>query len=159
MILKKSIYRLQIMILLLLLFGLGIIVGERFIVMIAFFGIFAYELYTIQKKSVFGFAFLISFFTFLCGRIFINWIFNENCLLEGPFIYDSKPSDSEVEQLLVIYLVSLITFSAFIKIFSKSSNNGSKNYTIHNRKLIQICLILFYITAGFDIVCSLERAV
>lgn len=55
-------------------FMLGIALNIRFLLMIGLFGTFFYSIFYLRKESYLAVAFLISFFTFLLGRIFINAI-------------------------------------------------------------------------------------
>lgn len=141
-----------------LLFGVGSLLHSRLMLMIGLFGAFFSSVLILRKESYFAVAFLISFFTFLMGRILINAITGETSLIKGAFIYDSGPSDKQLLITLTLLFVSVIIFSYSVLLTPKQKINYI-NFEIRekNNGLEYACIIIFYITIIFEFVVSIEK--
>ena len=118
-----------------LLFGVGSLLHSRLMLMIGLFGAFFSSVLILRKESYFAVAFLISFFTFLMGRILINAITGETSLIKGAFIYDSGPSDKQLLITLTLLFVSVIIFSYSVLLTPKQKINNI-NYEIIKKIIV-----------------------
>ena len=137
-------------------FMLGIALNIRFLLMIGLFGTFFYSIFYLRKESYLAVAFLISFFTFLLGRIFINAISGEKSLLIGAFIYDSGPTDKELIETLALLFISMVCF--LFTVLSVPKSRGKNKIKKIKKKNIEIaCISVFYLTIAFELIVSIER--
>ncbi len=147
------------------LYLLGIGLGKRDVFMLAFWGIFVSAIFIVTTKTLFGTAFLISFFVFLCGRLLVNWVKGSVSLLKGAFIY-TEPSDQKAIMIISLLVLSIIAFTFgcllkqdnSIERRNSSPNKQDKDNSIsHIIEIMAICL--FYISAIFSIMVSFEKVV
>ena len=66
----------------------------RFVMVLSLLLLLAFSFQILRKRSYLCAAFIITFFTFLCGRIIVNWLTGCDSLLDGAFIYGTGPTDA-----------------------------------------------------------------
>ncbi|WP_308576491.1 O-antigen polysaccharide polymerase Wzy family protein [uncultured Fusobacterium sp.] len=137
-------------------FFLGNLFDMRWLLIMGLLGIFLFLFFILKKESYFATAFLISFFTFLLGRIIVNSFTGEKSLIYGSFIYDG-PSDERLFNTLGLLLFSMITFGIGALCVPKTRFSIKFDKEKKNRLLEKSCITMFYITIIFSIIVSLER--
>lgn len=140
-------------------FLMGIVFDIRFLTMVSLFGLLGYSFFKLKTESYFGAMFLVSFFTFLCGRILINWIVGEKSLLTGAFIYGVGPDDKELVTTFILLFVSVIFFVLGVLINRNTSHHTKSTNLYASLWLQKSCFIIFYITIFFELIVSAERFV
>lgn len=140
-----------------------------FCVNIRFFFMFGFSLFLVtciilvSRKSVFGVAFIVSLFTFLCGRFIVNWIAGKESLISGAYITDTGPTDLQLFKTFLAIVISIIFFIIGIRlpVSSDSVRLNRENETkgvLRNQRLRQSVVAVFYTSLVFEIVVSCERA-
>ncbi len=147
----------------LLTFLIGSVTEARHFFMAGFVGVWIASFYFVCRKSYFGACFLISFFTFLCGRLIFNWFNGSASLLAGAYITNT-PRDGDVLPILWMMLISLLSFTFVMQVQGRARLKSNlpelkKTAFAPPETLALACALLFYFSIIMKLLVSGERMI